>query len=331
MPSIAKLGVGPMSPEIVEAVFSYSHKKGQPLMLIASKNQIDWDGGYCGAWTTAEYAGYIQQMQNKYPKAKVYICRDHCGVGFKNDDLEDVYKTIDADIENSFDLIHVDFCHLKSDYDEILQESKKAIEYILKRKSDMLLEIGTDENTGEFKEDFKRVEAQMNFFTSFAPIQFFVTQTGSLVKEVEQVGNFNRPYIEKTRKLANKYQLSLKEHNCDYLKATDITKRRGLIDAVNVAPQYGVIQTKLTLKKAKAYGISVDDFLNDAYESKKWKKWLYKNDASNKHLCAIIAGHYVFANMPYQKLYKKINQQEDFKQAVIDEVSKNFSLYLGNL
>ncbi len=331
MNTIAKLGVGPMSPEIVEAVFSYSEKTGKPLMLIASKNQIDWDGGYCGAWTTAEYAEFIGQMKNKYLSSKVYICRDHCGVGFKNDEIYDVYKTIDADLENGFNLIHIDFCHFKGSYEKILESSKKAIEYILKKNPKILLEIGTDENTGEFKEDLGRVEEQMKFFTELAPIKFFVTQTGSLVKETEQVGSFNKVYIEKIRKLADKYQINLKEHNCDYTTAADIAKRKGLIDAVNVAPQYGVIQTMLTLQKAYTYGIDAGDFLNDSYKNGKWEKWLYKNDSSNKQFCAIIAGHYVFANTPYQKLFEKISEKENFKQTIIDEMGKNFNMYLENL
>lgn len=41
-----KLGIGALSSEIIEAVFRYSNNNLIPLMLIASKNQIDWDGGY---------------------------------------------------------------------------------------------------------------------------------------------------------------------------------------------------------------------------------------------------------------------------------------------
>ena len=41
--------------------------------------------------------------------------------------MKDVYKTISSDIENNFDLIHIDFSKYKKNYSSILKESKKAI------------------------------------------------------------------------------------------------------------------------------------------------------------------------------------------------------------
>ena len=64
----------------------------------------------------------------KYKNAKVKICRDHCGPGFNGkQNINDVYKTIDSDIENDFDLIHVDFSKAKKNYKQILKLSKEAI------------------------------------------------------------------------------------------------------------------------------------------------------------------------------------------------------------
>ena len=41
-----KFAFGPMSSEIIQAIYQYSHDNSVELMLIASKNQIDYDGGY---------------------------------------------------------------------------------------------------------------------------------------------------------------------------------------------------------------------------------------------------------------------------------------------
>lgn len=327
----SKLGVGPMSSEIIEAVFRYSANKNESLMLIASKNQIDWDRGYVNTWSTNEYANYISQLKKQYPKSKVYICRDHCGPGFKNDDLEDVYKTIDSDIANGFDLIHIDFCHFKGNYQEILAESKKAIEYIQKKNPNILIEIGTDENEGAFLDDIKKIEEEMEYFSKFSNLIFYVCQSGSLIKEINQVGDFNIEFLKKVRKLANKYNLFLKEHNADYLDADSITLRKGLIDAVNVAPQYGVIQTELTIQKALTYGIDISKWLEQSYQSGKWGKWLHNNNKDNKFLCSVIAGHYNFSSDAYQDIYKKINNYEDFKELIIEEVMNNLDIYLNNL
>ncbi len=330
MKPISKLGIGPMSPEIVEAVFRYSENNSEPLMLIASKNQIDWNGGYVNDWTTREFSDYCSMLEKKYIKAKVYLCRDHCGPGFKNDDLDDVYETINDDLNSGFEVMHIDFCYYKGTYEERLTESKKAIEYILKGKPKTKIEIGTDDNRGDFLTNIKQIDSEMEFFKKVAPIHFFVCQTGSLVKEINQVGGFNADFFKKIKDLSLKHELCLKEHNSDYLNDKSIALRHGIIDALNVAPQYGVIQTILTLSKCYSYGINADDYLEDAYMSGKWKKWLNKNDQNNKYLCSVIAGHYNFTKDSYKKIYDQINKYENFKETIINQVIKNIDLYIKN-
>lgn len=327
---ISKLGIGPMSPEIIEAVFRYAQDTKYPIMLIASKNQIDWDGGYVNNWNTEEYKNYIKTLRKKYPNAQIYLCRDHCGPGFKNNDIQDVYRTIESDIDNGFDLIHIDFCYFKGSYEDKLKESKKAILHILDKKANMLLEIGTDENTGEILSDTDMIESQMKYFTAIAPIHFFVCQTGSLIKELNQVGDFNEQFLKKAKKVADNYSLFLKEHNADYLDARAISQRTGVVDAVNIAPQFGTIQTMLTLSKCYTYGIDTDEYLEDSYKSGKWEKWLYKNGPQNKYLCSVIAGHYNFTKDSYKKIYGQINQYEDFGESVIQHIAKTISMYNDN-
>ena len=72
-----------MSQEAIEAVFSYSSAYAYPLMLIASRNQIDWDRGY--VLRTAEFGDYVCDLGRRYPLADVKVCRDHCGPGFRGD------------------------------------------------------------------------------------------------------------------------------------------------------------------------------------------------------------------------------------------------------
>lgn len=58
----SRLGIGPMSLEVIDAVIEYARKKTFPIMLIASRNQIECDelgGGYVNNFTTSEFARYI--------------------------------------------------------------------------------------------------------------------------------------------------------------------------------------------------------------------------------------------------------------------------------
>jgi hypothetical protein len=171
----------------------------------------------------------------------------------------------------------------------------------------------------------------MKFFTALAPVHFFVCQTGSLVKEINQVGKFNKDFMQLVRQLADVYRLNLKEHNADYIDAASIKQRRGLIDAVNIAPQYGVLQTKITIQKAATYGIDYTDFLDESYKSGKWRRWLHLSDEGNKLLCAIIAGHYVFRSDAYKKLYEKISRHEDLREEIMGAIMKNIHHYNQSL
>jgi len=328
---ISKLGIGPMSTEVIEAVFRYSENNDTPLMLIASKNQIDWDRGYVNGWSTAEYMEYIQSLKKKYPRARVMICRDHLGPGFKNYDMRDVYATLGSDVELGFDLIHIDFCRYNGDYGDILRETENAINFVRDKNSEILIEVGTDDNSGEYAANLNKVENELRFFSNITPLAFYVYQTGSLIKEINQVGSFNKEFVEKLSQLTAKYNVSVKEHNADYLPAEKIALRKDLVGAVNVAPQFGTIQTITTLKKAITYGIDINEFLDASYNSRAWEKWMHKNNGDNKFLCATIAGHYNFNSDAYKRMYEAINRHEDFKESIIEEVMKNIDLYIKNL
>ncbi|NCN07258.1 hypothetical protein GW933_01050 [Candidatus Falkowbacteria bacterium] len=325
-----ELGFGPMSSESIEAVYRYSNYNRRRLMLIASKNQIDHSGGYVNNWTTDQYAAYISKMKELYPQAEVLVCRDHCGPGFNgNDDLSDVYKTIDADIKNNFDLIHIDFCHIKGDKDHQLSESKKVIEYCKKLNPKIKLEVGTDENLGinYSINNLDEIEKEVDYFTEFCQPDFFVVQTGTLIKEVNQVGNFNQEFITDASKILQNRNIKLKEHNADYLSEDEINKRIGIVGAMNIAPQLGVVQTMTVLNKCLIYGIDFTDYANEVYNGKKWSKWLNTNTPENKFLCIAIAGHYHFASSTYQRLIEQLNKQEDIVETIINNLTEIINHY----
>lgn len=326
----AKLALGPMSSEVIEASFRYSHFRRKQLMLIASKNQIDYSGGYVNNWTTKQYREFMMMMKNKYPNSDIKICRDHCGPGFNGKyDLQDTYNTIKSDIENGFELIHIDFCLHKADKEEKLRESRKAIEYCLKLNSKILLEIGTDENEGmNFNiSNLEELKKEINFFKSFCKPEFYVVQTGSLIKEINQVGNFNKEFVANVSRILNVDGIRLKEHNADYLSLTDLKERAGIVDAMNIAPQLGVVQTVFVLNKCLVYGINFDDFIEETYKKGKWKKWMYKNSEENKFLCSIISGHYNFSSDKYKKIIAQLSKKEDIQESIISAIMEVIEHY----
>jgi hypothetical protein len=335
----AQLALGPMSSEIIEAVYQYSQFHRVQLMLIASKSQIDHAGGYVNNWTTRQYADYIAEMKVRYKDADVLVCRDHCGPGFNSAerregkaDLHDTLKTVETDLECGFDLVHVDLCFLREDHRTKLEWSREVIERVGSLKPGTLIEVGTDENTGEAELDLKKLSADVDFFLDFCAPEFYVAQTGSLTKEVNAAGTFDRGVTGQITDLLHAKGLKLKEHNADYLTYDEIGLRRGVVDAMNIAPMLGVLQTNFVLSECLKRGIDATEFLQRCYDSGKWKKWMWKNDAGNKYLCSLIAGHYNFSTPEYAKIFGRLEGSWiGVRNAIIGMMHEVIDRYLAGI
>jgi len=73
------LGVGPMSLNCVNAAIDLANEYDAPLMMIASRRQIDsevFDGGYVNNWITSEFARHVIDVDKR---GKVLLARDHGG------------------------------------------------------------------------------------------------------------------------------------------------------------------------------------------------------------------------------------------------------------
>ena len=247
--------------------------------------------------------------------------------------MEDTYKTIESDIENNFDLIHIDLCHFQGTHKERLYESKKAIEHCIKLNNEIAIEIGTDENVGSMYSinSLEEIQKELEFFKSFSDPEFYVIQTGSLVLEINQMGSFNKSFLMESRDLVHKYDIKIKEHNADYLSKSQIMDRKDIVDAMNIAPQLGVVQTSYVLNKCLTYGINFDDYANLVYESQKWLKWLHKNNSNNKYLCVQIAGHYHFYSDFYKKIINQINCHEDINENIIETITNVIDHYESSI
>ena len=112
------LGVGPMSKNCIDASIEISNEHNIPLMLIASRRQIDSNesgGGYVNNWTTEKFSEYVKICdKNK----NIILCRDHGGP-WQNDyeknnklnfheAMESAKKSFAVDIKSNFQIIHID-------------------------------------------------------------------------------------------------------------------------------------------------------------------------------------------------------------------------------
>lgn len=323
-----KVGFGPMSKEIIDIIFDYSIEKNKKIMIIASRNQIDTEkigGGY--VFSTEKFFEYIKNKNRK----NVLICRDHCGPFFNvsekvmnfNDAVVNTKKTIEEDINNGFDLIHID-TSLCGGREYTCAED--LFKFSLNINPNILFEFGTEENVGKSVGENKYIE-DVKFASHFSDhIEFVVGQTGSYVFEDKQYGIFDNISTKKLVDAANKYNVKFKEHNADYLFVDQIRSRKNTgVHAVNIAPEFGVIQTRLL--KEMSNNNEYKEFYNYVINSNKWKKWV--NECSND-LKFLVAGHYCFNSDEYKKLIDTIDY-ELFKKTLKEYLYIRFDDYINNI
>ena len=86
--------------------------------------------------------------------------------------------------------------------------------------------------------------------------------------------------LPKMIEICNEYNIYMKEHNADYLSLDSLKWHPKIgIHAANVAPEFGVTETKSILKILNENNLKIfrERFLKLSYESYKWKKWMLPN------------------------------------------------------
>ena len=353
------LGVGPMSKNCVDASIELADEYKSPLMLIASRRQIDseqFGGGYVENWTTKNFAEYVS---NKDKNQNIILARDHGGPWQNelekkqkmnlSDAMQSAKDSFQSDIDSGFHMLHIDpSIDINSDpnIDQVLDRVFELYDfcwsYAKKKNKDIIFEIGTEEQSGSnnTQEELEYTLQQMTQFCKKNNIPFptfIVIQAGTRVMETKNVGSFDSPLrvpmelppeiqIPKMINICNKYGIFMKEHNTDYLSTDSLKWQPRLgIHAANIAPEFGVAETRAflsILKKNSCFDL-IDEFIQISYDSKKWEKWMLKDTMSDDLDRAIIAGHYVFSSDEFlavkSKADKKIKGIDTFLKNKVKE------------
>ena len=81
-----KYCIGPMSKNIVDSIITFCNNNKIKMIIIPSRRQIDFDGGYVNNWKTKDFCEYVRSETNL-----IYLERDHSGPGqgtYMDDGLE---------------------------------------------------------------------------------------------------------------------------------------------------------------------------------------------------------------------------------------------------
>lgn len=321
-----KLGFGPMSKSVNEILACYAKTNQKPLMLIASRNQIDHNSGY--VMTTRQLSQQLNDIKSEF----IMLCRDHCGPYFLDSEkslglkqaIEATKKTIAGDIENGFNLIHIDTSRCNEPY----QVADELFNFCLDLNPNIKFEFGTEENVG-VAAGVKKYQEDVKFASQYPNMMFVVAQTGSLVMENRQIGSFDVALVKSLVNFAESSGIKLKEHNADYLTGKQIQLRKQAgVHACNIAPQLGVLQTATVLKTAYKYNINCVAFKNKVLSSNKWNKWIIDGDDEMKIL---VAGHYCFGTKEYLDLEYSLNRYCNLQKEITNSITDCLNLYYENL
>ncbi|CAL9562690.1 class II D-tagatose-bisphosphate aldolase non-catalytic subunit [Streptomyces lavenduligriseus] len=329
----SRLGVGPMSKNAVDAAIQVAYRRKRRLMLIPSRRQVEaaeQGGGYVEGWTTETFAEYVRSRD---PEGLILLCRDHGGP-YQNPQerlqrysieqaMKSAAESYAEDIRQGFDLLHVDtsvdldgVASLEDAIDRAVELYGQSVETARSLGRATLFEIGF-EDQGSDTNDPEEFEEQVT--TALERLKgaglplptFIVAQTATKVMETRNVGALTiAPFavasaVRSLVAVTRRHGIALKAHNCDYLSRDQLRFLNAAgVDALNVAPEFGVVETRAFLALLEELNLPVqrERFLEAAYDSGSWAKWMHPETTASDTDRAVIAGHYTFATEDFQAL-----------------------------
>jgi hypothetical protein len=365
------LGVGPMSLNCVDAAIELANDHDVPIFLIASRRQIEskfFGGGYVNNWDTANFAKYVisEDANNR-----ILLARDHGGPWQNPQEIAEGYSlrqamdsakaSYQADIDAGFQVLHIDpsiDIHKTPSIEDTLDRIYELYEYCWiesqKQNKEVIFEIGTEEQSGSTNTQ-EELDFTLKSVTQFCsrnklPLPTFVViQTGTRVMEMKNIGSFDSPIrigselpaeiqIPKMIEICNRYGVLMKEHNTDYLSDDALRWHpRFGIHASNVAPEFGVVESKALLGLLEYFKLNylAEKFLAVSYNSRKWEKWMLPNSIATDRERAIISGHYVFSRQEVREIKMEATgllaaKNIDLENHLKGEVKNSIMRYLKN-
>lgn len=338
------LCVGPLSTNIIDVAINFSNKLHTPLVLVASRRQIEaseFGAGYVNRWSTEELIEYVRAKDAQ----NIFFERDHGGPWQSNYEIKKnagvqesmaiAKRSYEVDIESGMHIIHIDptipVAGEQLSYEVILTRLFELYghvsEYAKSKNKKVFIEVGTEEQSGSYT-DLKQMEDFIERIVEFckknsfeAPL-FIVIQTGAKVIESKNTGLFERgtsydklhliKNIMDSSALAKKHGIYIKEHNADYLSFENLALRPAIgIKASNVAPEFGYLESKALLSLLNMFGTRYDTekFVDVVYNSKKWEKWVMPESNLKKSEKVLLAAHYCYSDPEIIKIKDNLEYQ----------------------
>ena len=208
----------------------------RPIGFICSWSQVNPNEGYTG-FTPTSLRGFVGD--------NVVIAQDHFLKG--------------GESPEQLRGLPYDYVHLHTDNVELIQVCMKAF-------PDMRWELGTGEDP---LPDYKAFIADLAESIDFTNVEYLSFPTGC---KINGCHNINKPDIDLCEWMCQ-FRTPLKGHNSDYINYNTLVTLSRYIDAWNIAPQLGVIATRVYVTYARTYGHDISAWEEAVINGGRWKRW----------------------------------------------------------
>ena len=310
-----KVFIGPMTLNVVNSVKKFNEKNNF-FGLIPSRRQVECSnmgGGYVNNWSTESFKSHAEGT---------LILRDHGGPG-QGLLPDDGIQSLESDLNAGVNFIHIDPWKTCKSIDESVEMTSKLIKFCLGINEKCYFEVGTESSIYPYEKnnlEYFLGSLEKKIKSNFDNIVYGVVQSGTQVLGLGNIGEFNFNKSKQMCDVVHKFGLLAKEHNSDYLSNKDIKNRIDAgVDSFNIAPEFGVLETKTILSLLSQNSDLLERFMTLAYNSKKWEKWVVHDPSVLE--ATTICGHYILSTEEFSKIKKEFNDQ-NFDSHITTEIDK---------
>lgn len=332
---------GVMSKNQVDTVIQYSLDNPEKCVyFIPSRRQIEYNGGYVNNWTTKDFSNYVKSYNSN-----IKIERDHSGPG-QGLYEDDGYMSLEEDCKY-FDIIHIDPWKKYQKLEDGIQWTIDMINFCYSKNPNIEYEIGTEEAIRSYTtcELIELISVLRSKLTGevFNKIKYCVVQCGNNLCNGDNTNkNFDKCKLKDMIKLCNENHFISKEHNGDWISNEVVREKEMLgLRAINIAPEFGTLETSIILKNIKLNNNHYDTIFKLCIESGKWKKWVAADfDVNfNKDKLILITCHYIFSNPEFKKIKahypnidNEINKALNYKLMLLKNIfeERNKCIFCNN-
>jgi tagatose-1,6-bisphosphate aldolase non-catalytic subunit AgaZ/GatZ len=302
------LAVCPNSEAVTRAALRAAKEADAPLLLAATLNQVDREGGYTG-WTPDQLVRFVAREAERIGVPGLVLpCLDHGGPWLKDEHtranysyeetLEAVKRSVEACIDAGYALLHLD-----PTVDRRRPDSTPPIEWVVERTVELIAhaeayrnrtnrppisyEVGTEEVQGgladldTFASFLERLDAALHAHNLEDAWPCFVV--GKVGTDLDTT-SFDPEVARRLTEVARPYGVRLKGHYTDYVANPEDYPLSGMGGA-NVGPEFTEVEYEALMElvrlehklgRSSELGAAVRDAVVD---SRRWTKWLRPEEA----------------------------------------------------